>query len=164
MLNRLLIAGLFMILCQNALSVELYRWKDENGRIHYSDERPPSQVKVEIMNFQVKSYEGPAEIVKYKKLSNTINKELNNTTNNEPGKVSSEILMYSAEWCGVCTRAKNFMNDRGIAYTNLDVDKNKKARREFKKLKGTGVPVILVGSQRMNGFNPDKLMSMIDNN
>jgi hypothetical protein len=41
-------------------------------------------------------------------------------------------------------------------FSEYDVDKSSKGKRDFKKLGGKGVPVILVGKQRMNGFSAGK--------
>ena len=40
-----------------------------------------------------------------------------------------------------------------IPFTEYDIEKSAKAAREYKKLRGTGVPVILIGDRRMNGFS-----------
>ena len=61
--------------------------------------------------------------------------------------------MYGAEWCGVCKKAKRYFNANNIPFTEYDIDKSKKGRREYEKLGGGGVPLILVGTQRMSGFS-----------
>ena len=61
--------------------------------------------------------------------------------------------MYSAEWCGYCKKAKRYFNMKGISYTEYDVEKNARAKSEYEKMGATGVPVILVGKKRMNGFS-----------
>ncbi len=61
--------------------------------------------------------------------------------------------MYSASWCSACKRAKAYFEEQGIPYTEYDVEKSSKGKRDFKKLGGKGVPVILVGSKRINGFS-----------
>ena len=70
--------------------------------------------------------------------------------------------MYSAEWCGICKRAKSFMDSEGIPYKEYDVDESSKGKRDFKKLNGKGVPIFLVGDQRMNGFSPKRLLAMLE--
>jgi hypothetical protein len=41
------------------------------------------------------------------------------------------------------------------------VEASDSARREFASLGGRGVPVILVGSQRMDGYNAGRLEAML---
>ena len=61
--------------------------------------------------------------------------------------------MYSTTWCGVCKKAKRYFKSKKIPFTEYDIEKSEQAAREFKKLRGRGVPVILVGDSRMNGFS-----------
>jgi glutaredoxin len=65
------------------------------------------------------------------------------------------VVMYSASWCGVCKKARRYFAERGIKYTEYDIENSAKAKTEFKKLGAKGVPVILVGNRRMNGFSVD---------
>ncbi|NND13841.1 MAG: hypothetical protein HKO10_07745, partial [Acidimicrobiia bacterium] len=32
-----------------------------------------------------------------------------------------EIVMYGADWCGDCLRAKSFLNERDIAFAYVDL-------------------------------------------
>ncbi len=135
---------LFLVPIQG-MGVDLYKWTDEFGRIHYTD-KPPTNENVEKKEIKIKSYDGPAQILDYAA-----------ALNRDP-----TVKIYSAEWCGVCKRAKKYMQERNIKFRELDIEKDRAARREFKKLNGRGVPVILVGRQRMNGFSPAKLESMLE--
>jgi glutaredoxin-like YruB-family protein len=75
----------------------------------------------------------------------------------KPGNAALKIQMYTTDWCGVCKRAKRYMNQHGIAYTEYDVEKDAARAEEFRLLGGRGVPLILVGSQVMHGFNQEEL-------
>ena len=61
--------------------------------------------------------------------------------------------MYATSWCGVCRKARSYFRANGIAFTEFDVENSARGKREFKRLGGRGVPVILVGKKRLNGFN-----------
>jgi glutaredoxin len=69
-----------------------------------------------------------------------------------PGEVA-EIEIYTTSYCGICKAAKSYMTERGIAYTEYDVEADIDRRREFYKLGGKGVPLIFVRGQRMEGFD-----------
>lgn len=36
----------------------------------------------------------------------------------------AEIVMYSTSWCGDCRRAKQFLNERGVKYREINVDED----------------------------------------
>lgn len=112
---------------------EIYRWTDEQGNVHYSDRKTSRHVskKVEV---RVNAYES----VSY------------DSSIFDTGK---KVVMYSTEWCGYCKKAKRYFNMKGITYTEYDVEKNARAKSEYEKMGATGVPVILVGKKRMNGFS-----------
>ena len=65
--------------------------------------------------------------------------------------------MYSATWCGICTRAKRYFKYKNIPYVIYDVEKSRSGKRDFKLLKGKSVPIIIVGDKCMNGFTVAKL-------
>lgn len=75
------------------------------------------------------------------------------TTDQRKSAPNKKVIMYGAEWCGVCKRAKRYFNANNIPFIEYDIDKSKKGRRDYKKLGGGGVPIILVGKHRMQGFS-----------
>jgi glutaredoxin len=68
-----------------------------------------------------------------------------------------EVVIYTATWCGVCQSAKKWMRSNSIAYTEYDVENDERGRRDFRDFNVNGVPVIVVGSQRMVGFDPGQI-------
>jgi glutaredoxin len=69
--------------------------------------------------------------------------------------VGKKVIMYSANWCGVCKKARRYFEKQGIDYKEYDVETSARGKSDYKKLGAKGVPVILVGKQRMNGFSVD---------
>jgi len=122
----------------------VYKWTDESGRIHYSDQPPPSR-KAEQVRIRINSYTGPAVVSKA-------------GTAAAPG----EVVIYTTEWCGYCKKAKAFLDARGVRYREVDVEASPEARQEFARLGGRGVPVILVGEQRMDGYDQGRLETMLE--
>jgi thioredoxin reductase (NADPH) len=49
-----------------------------------------------------------------------------------PGDLSmhnEEIIVYGADWCGDCRRAKRFLNQHNIPYRWIDIEANKKGEQ-----------------------------------
>ncbi|MHA3771301.1 glutaredoxin domain-containing protein [Verrucomicrobiota bacterium sgz303538] len=79
-----------------------------------------------------------------------------------PGSGNGQrVVMYTTARCPACKAAKQYMTKRGISYDERDVEATKSNYAEFKQLGGTGVPLILVGDKRMEGFNPRALDEML---
>jgi mycoredoxin len=57
----------------------------------------------------------------------------------------SQIVMYSAEWCPDCRRAKFFMKRKKISFMEIDVNNDKKAEAFVKELNNgnRSVPTII---------------------
>lgn len=68
-----------------------------------------------------------------------------------------KVVIYTTRRCGYCKKAKAWFSRKGIAYTEYDVENSNKGQRDYKELGGHGVPIILVGEQRLNGFSEDQL-------
>jgi glutaredoxin len=63
-----------------------------------------------------------------------------------------EVIMYATDWCPYCRQAREHFARQGIAYREVDIEKSAAGRAEYDRLGGRGVPLILVGSRRMQGF------------
>ncbi|HEX5057516.1 MAG TPA: glutaredoxin family protein [Gammaproteobacteria bacterium] len=124
---------------------EIYKWVDEGGNIHYTDKPPEAQQQRLEITGRISSYDSP-EILPENPAGNP------ESAANKPAK-SKRVVMYSAEWCGVCKRAKQYFAEKHISYTDYDIDTNPKGKADYEKLDARGVPVILVGNRRMNGFS-----------
>jgi glutaredoxin len=119
------------------LHAEIYKWVDEQGQVHYSDQKPEDRPVTEI----------PMETRSYQEISYR-------TVEVDTRKVAPEarVVMLSASWCGSCKKAKQYFRRNGIAFLEYDIEKSSRGKRLYEQLGATGVPVILVGKKRMNGF------------
>ena len=61
--------------------------------------------------------------------------------------------MYPPPGVGVCTKARRYFEANNIGFTEYDVETSQTGKAGFEKLNGKGVPIILVGDKRMNGFS-----------
>ncbi|MFB9387343.1 mycoredoxin [Pseudonocardia petroleophila] len=57
----------------------------------------------------------------------------------------SQVTMYSTTWCGFCRRLKLQLDQAGIAYTEIDIERDPDAARFVEGVNGGNqtVPVIL---------------------
>src|SRR5678815_1352320 len=72
-----------------------------------------------------------------------------------------EVKMYATSWCPYCAKARAYFARRGIAYVEVDIEKSREGRAEYERLGARGIPVILVGPQRMNGFSEARLSQLL---
>ena len=138
-MNKFSTAVLIIFFCNAALA-EIYKWTDSAGRVHYSD-KPLTDKPVEIVDIKINSYES----VSFEDLPDGF-KPISGTAN-------KKVIMYATSWCGFCKQARAYFSKKHIPYKEYDVEKNQLAKQKYDALGGKGVPVILVGQKRMNGFN-----------
>ncbi len=138
-----LVASLFLLLVTfSPLSQgQLYKWIDDNGNTHYGDS-PPENADLRKITGKVSSFSS-VSVEPFVFDPDIITKR----------KTSRSVIMYSTSWCGYCKKAASHFRRNKIPFTEYDIEKSEKAAREYKKLNGRGVPLILIGDRRMTGFN-----------
>ena len=133
--------ALSALLASPAGFAQLYKWVDDQGKVHYGD-RPPEgaalkQIRGNVSSFTsvtVESFELDEKLL---------------TTRTQ----AKSVVMYSTSWCGYCKQAARHFRKHRIPFSEYDIEKSQKGARNYKKLNGRGVPIILVGKRRMNGFD-----------
>lgn len=64
------------------------------------------------------------------------------------------ITVYSADWCGFCRMVKNYFDQKGIEYTEKNVEeKMEYATEAFEKSGQRGIPVVDIDGQIIVGFD-----------
>lgn len=142
---------LVLFLAPLASSAGMFKWVDANGQMHYSDSPPDDVAEPTTDDVHVSSISGPATITTAPTARNA------KASKEKDGKVR----IYTAAWCGYCKRAKAHLNSKHVPYEEVDVETTTQGRAAFSDLNGKGVPVIIVGPHRMDGFDPVSLDAML---
>ncbi len=129
---------------------QVYKWKDAAGRTHYSSEPPASgqHQKLDIPQ----SFTGLPIVSAAPATRAGIQ---------APVGAREKVTLYTTPECGYCRQAKAYLGRRSIPYVERDVRTSDSALREFRSLGGRGVPVILVGQQRMDGYSEPSLAALL---
>lgn len=99
-------------------------------------------------------------------LLNTVSNTVSNPARSA-GTISSaaeqpDVILYSAEWCGYCTAARQFFVTNGIRFTEHDIEKTTAGYEGHKALGGDGVPLIVAGDTVLRGYNKSVLHSTFE--
>ncbi len=125
---------------------QVFKWTGPDGRTHYGD-RPPGDAKKEELRIGVQSFGGPAQVDTWAQVL----KRPPAVDTSKPR--ASAVTMFSTSWCPHCKRAKAYFAQKGVSYREVDIEASDAGRREFAVYGGSGVPLIIVGEQRMRGFD-----------
>jgi len=80
-----------------------------------------------------------------------------------PQKAPLPIVLYSAEWCGWCRKARSHLDGRGVDYELRDIDRPQNLQELVAKTGQKGIPVLDVGGRVVTGFSPTQYDELIRN-
>lgn len=79
----------------------------------------------------------------------------------------AQVTIYSTPSCGYCTLEKEFLTDKGVEYTEIDVAADQDAAAQMVEKTGQmGVPVTIVAMEDgkeevIVGFDQDRLTELL---
>lgn len=77
---------------------------------------------------------------------------------------NNEVVLYATSWCGYCQKTRELFAANNIPYVEYDIEKSDKRNREFKKLGGSGVPLINVNGTIVRGYAPESILGALRSN
>jgi glutaredoxin-like YruB-family protein len=81
----------------------------------------------------------------------------------QPSKAQPKVTLYTTSWCPVCKATRAYLNGRGIAFVDYDVEKDQAAAARYRSRGGNGsVPLAVIGDKVVTGFDAatyDKLLT-----
>lgn len=157
---RVCLTILFVLLTATGLAFsQMYRWVDEDGKVHFSDSPPPNAKSVQRMQFiqtQKDSFQSvtPSErdTVKFKSDKYPVSESSEKTGTRKAPKVE----LFTTSWCPYCDMAREFFRSKGIPFTEYDIEKDRSAAlRKMQLDRGKGVPFVLINGQGISGFSKE---------
>jgi mycoredoxin len=73
-----------------------------------------------------------------------------------------DVLMYGTSWCGYCAKARKLLDDHDITYFEYDIESSREGSSQYKDLGGRGVPVFQIGGKVLKGYNPARILQLVD--
>jgi glutaredoxin len=90
-------------------------------------------------------------------LDRLITWQLDPRRSNPPG----HVVLFSAQWCGLCTQIRQCLQRSGVPFEERDVEKSLRASAQWWALRVRGVPATLVGPDLVYGFQTDRLKATL---
>ncbi|WP_192559851.1 glutaredoxin family protein [Pseudomonas allokribbensis] len=79
----------------------------------------------------------------------------------EQVRANAKVVLYTTDWCGYCKQTKRFLDQKGIAFKEFDIEKDAEARKAYEALGGRGIPLIDVNGTLIRGFDPDEILAAL---
>jgi len=145
-MRGLVLVPILALACAGA-QADFYRWVDAKGKVQYSDQPPPANIK----KFEKMKAAGgkPSDAPLPYVLQQAVNK--------------FPVTLFSSDCGEPCVKARELLAKRGVPYTEMDAT-NPAAQEELKKLTGglIQVPVLKVGNDALRGFAESKWNTSLD--
>jgi glutaredoxin len=153
----ILFLTIFLSLASSAMSGEIYKWKDKNGNVVFSDTPPPPGVNAETKEFKEEATESLEIKGNFQRPPNTSLKE-----KRPYGDIP--VIMYMTSWCPYCAKARSYLRSLGVNMVEYDIERDKSKREEMVSKSGglTGVPLIDIEGIIIKGYNPDAIKEAIE--
>ena len=144
--GRIMMAVWLAAASTSLAAASLYQWKDAQGRTVYSDQPPPPN----IHNAQQKAFKGSVI-------------ETGESYATKTAREKFPITLYASA-CGIpCDQARQLLTQRGVPFSSKDPQASPEAQAELQKLTGRlSVPVLVVGSDRVDGFEASQWQAALD--
>lgn len=163
---KILIAVIVMSLAYTMASAEMYQWIAEDGSVTFKDTPPPASRKRK----KVKVYRDSDFAAAPQQQPAPESRKANNAPATAPApappqkkRFSGTVEIYVTDWCGYCKQAQAYMKSRNIPFVAYNIEKDSGARQRHKELGGHGVPLIIIGSNKMSGFSENSLEYYLEN-
>lgn len=75
-----------------------------------------------------------------------------------------KITMYATATCGYCAKARAYFAEHAVPYEERDIEKSEQAAAEWKASGGVGTPLILIGNEKINGFDEARIDRALEKN
>jgi len=148
---------IFLLPLSSLESGEIYKWKDKDGRIIFSDTPPPPGVDKEIKKFEEDKTERPMarENIPRPKSENIREKRPYRDVN---------VIMYMTVWCPYCVKARTYLRslDVNLIEYNIERDKSKREEMMSKGSGSTGVPLVDIEGIIIRGYSPDAIKAAVE--
>jgi glutaredoxin len=133
------IAGLVLLLGATCAQAQMYRWVDDKGVTHFSDQPPPPNAKKVV---QKEGGTGSADP--------SLPYELAEAVRNFP------VTLYTSSSCGACDQGRSLLQARGIPYKEKTVSSDEDHAMLAQAGSQGQVPLLLVGRNKLIGFEAEQ--------
>ena len=141
---------LLLAVASSAAFAQIYRWTDQNGKVHITDTPPPPGAK----NVQ-KRKAGASS-------SSAAQPQASEPYVLQEARKKAPVTLFSAPGCDPCSSARQLLNARGVPFREVSVVDEKQFEELQKTVGASAVPSLVVGSSVQQGFLESAYHAMLD--
>ena len=73
----------------------------------------------------------------------------------------ANVTIYTSNSCSYCVAAKDYLKEKGVEYSEKNIQTDATARKELMQKGHMGVPVIIVDGEEIVGFDKARLEELL---
>jgi len=128
----------------------LFRWVDDKGVVHISDNAPASQKNI----LPLPSDKNEPMPENNKSDSPGLSGPVASSEKTVKESQTPRVELFTTSWCPYCKQARSFFQSRGIPFTEYDIEKDPKAALRKRQLDAReGVPLAVINGQPIHGYS-----------
>ncbi len=161
-----LLTIILLLLTFTPANAEMYKWVAEDGSVTFKDTPPPASKKAKKVKVYTESDFDPAPPYQpepAKRSSKKSTSTVTQTTATKKERFNGTVEIYLTDWCGYCKQALSYMDSKGIPYVAYNIEKDNAAKLRHKELGGRGVPLIIIGPNKLSGFSQSTMERYLNN-
>lgn len=74
---------------------------------------------------------------------------------------NARVVLYATDWCGYCKLTRRFLDQQGIAFSEVDIEKDDEGRKAYVALGGAGIPMLDVNGTLIRGYSPQAILAAL---
>ncbi len=167
---RLLVVFFVLILASPTSSVEIYKWVDDKGVVHFSDTPPldsPEAIEEEETSFSDSNPQDnspPAAESQNAALEPDFFDILEQSPEAPEALEGPSVEIYTTSWCVYCTKAKQFFRSKGIEFAVYDIEKDENAaHRMLTFTSKRAVPFVVINGHGIQGYSEEAYQAALQN-
>ena len=157
---RVFLIILFVLLTATGFAFsQMYKWVDEDGKVHFSDSPPPNVESVREIQ-SIRTQKGSSQsVMPAKRDTGKIMRNkypVRESSDKTKTRKAPVVELYTTSWCPYCDMARDFFRSRGIPFTEYDIEKDRSAALRKSQLdRGRGVPFVVINGHGISGFSKE---------
>ncbi|MCY1177722.1 glutaredoxin-like protein, YruB-family [compost metagenome] len=74
---------------------------------------------------------------------------------------NNRVVLYATDWCGYCKSIRRFLDKQGIAFSEVDFEKDEAGRQAYQALGGGGIPMLDVNGTLIRNYDPEAILAAL---
>lgn len=77
-------------------------------------------------------------------------------------ETDTNIELFVTSWCPYCKKTRDYLDRMGIKYKESNIERSAEAKKRYNRYPGKGVPLLVVGTDYVRGYDRNGIRALLD--